>query len=107
MVLPYADGLQLAGNAATQKAFHMEHDFHAVYRQRRIRELLDATKRPRFGSVENIRASEFVQKVTDVFLHPSIHTAIHTAILSFIQEPRVSFETCIPIQVLRGPWCCV
>ncbi|KAJ9528888.1 hypothetical protein QJQ45_000450 [Haematococcus lacustris] len=38
--------------------------FLEEYRQRRVQELRTAACRPRFGSVELIRASEFVQKVT-------------------------------------------
>ena len=44
-------------------------------RQKRIAEIQTAAKRPRFGSVEDIRGSEFIQKVTNA--GPDIHVVVH------------------------------
>ncbi|KAJ9528997.1 hypothetical protein QJQ45_007067 [Haematococcus lacustris] len=56
--------------------------FLEEYRQRRVQELRTAACRPRFGSVELIRASEFVQKVTQASAggcsNRSACTAMHT-----------------------------
>ena len=47
----------------------------SVRRQQRIQELQSAALRPRFGSVEDIRGSEFVQKVTQA--GPGIWVVVH------------------------------
>mmetsp|Transcript_22148 Transcript_22148/g.37837 ORF Transcript_22148/g.37837 Transcript_22148/m.37837 type:complete len:290 (-) Transcript_22148:483-1352(-) len=44
--------------------------FMEQYRRKRIHELQHAVHRPRFGTVEEIRAAEFVQKVTDASQGP-------------------------------------
>ncbi|GFR49943.1 hypothetical protein Agub_g12050, partial [Astrephomene gubernaculifera] len=49
--------------------------FLEEYRQRRIRELAAAASRPRFGSVELIRGSEFVQQVTNA--GPEVWVVVH------------------------------
>ena len=43
-------------------------------RQKRIAEIQTAAKRPRFGSVEDIRGSEFIQKVTNA--GPDIYVVV-------------------------------
>ncbi|KXZ49440.1 hypothetical protein GPECTOR_21g666 [Gonium pectorale] len=49
--------------------------FLEEYRQRRIQELQAAAARPRFGTVELIRGSEFVQKVTNA--GPDVWVVVH------------------------------
>eukprot|EP00195_Chlamydomonas_chlamydogama_P002128 CAMPEP_0202922172 /NCGR_PEP_ID=MMETSP1392-20130828/77776_1 /ASSEMBLY_ACC=CAM_ASM_000868 /TAXON_ID=225041 /ORGANISM="Chlamydomonas chlamydogama, Strain SAG 11-48b" /LENGTH=252 /DNA_ID=CAMNT_0049615787 /DNA_START=20 /DNA_END=778 /DNA_ORIENTATION=+ len=49
--------------------------FMEEYRQKRIRELQDAARRPRFGSVEEIRGSEFVSQVTNA--PPEVWVVVH------------------------------
>lgn len=44
-------------------------------RQKRIRELQEAAARPRFGTVELIRGSEFVEKVTNA--GPDVWVVLH------------------------------
>lgn len=49
--------------------------FLEEYRQKRIRELQEAAARPRFGTVELIRGSEFVEKVTNA--GPDVWVVLH------------------------------
>jgi hypothetical protein len=44
-------------------------------RQKRIQELRDAASRPRFGSVETIRGSEWSEKVTNA--GPDVWVVVH------------------------------
>ncbi|KAF5840048.1 thioredoxin-like protein [Dunaliella salina] len=61
----WIDGHQEAEELSDLEDEFADDRFLEGYRQRRIQELKEASTRPRFGTVEEIRAPEFVQKVTE------------------------------------------
>lgn len=68
-------------------------------RQQRIRELREAARRPRFGSVEEIRGHEFVQQVRVCTLFCFLCNRLQ----SFVLIPSLS--ACCPLSLLSaGHW---